>query len=56
MCQLLMFNVIKISDCVKSKGIIVVSSGQPSQTKVSNNSLHELIELSIHSWITEAPL
>ena len=44
----------KLLDCVKAKGFIFVSSGQPSHTKVSNNSLCEPIKQSIHSQIAEA--
>ena len=44
----------ELPDCVKPKGFIVVSSGQPSQTKVSNISLCKLSEPSIHSRIAEA--
>ena len=36
----------KIPDCVIEKGFIVLSSDEPSQTKVSNNSLCKLIERS----------
>ena len=32
----LSFVVIKVPDCVKRKGVLVLSSGQPSQTYVSN--------------------
>ena len=55
MCYLLLFYCNKeLPDCVKAKGFIVVSSGQPSLTKVSNSSLCELSKLSIHLWIAEA--
>ena len=39
----------KLPDCVKAKGFLVISSWQPSQIKVSNNSLCKLKEPSTHS-------
>ena len=55
MCYLLLFYCNKeLPDCVKATGIIVVSPGQLSQTKVSNNSLCEPSKPSIHSQIAEA--
>ena len=39
-CHLLFYYNKELPDCVKAKVFLAVSSGQPSQTEVSNNSLH----------------